>query len=125
MFIYVVCKASWWYDTTPPPYTHTHTHVHTQPSSSSNDRFFGMRVGPRCLHTHTHTHTHTCSSSYHTHPPPHMPGSSGCAMVLDACSNMPQLSHLDLSSNGVGGDGRSYRLFYPMLSLFYSILGLF
>jgi hypothetical protein len=28
-------------------------------------------------------------------------------MVLDACSKTPKLSHLDLSSNGVSGDGRS------------------
>ena len=27
-------------------------------------------------------------------------------MVLDACSNMQSLQHLDLSSNGIGGDGR-------------------
>ena len=27
-------------------------------------------------------------------------------MVLDACSNMQKLEHLDMSSNGIGGDGR-------------------
>jgi Ran GTPase-activating protein (RanGAP) involved in mRNA processing and transport len=31
---------------------------------------------------------------------------AGCGMVLDACSNMQKLEHLDLSSNSIGGDGR-------------------
>jgi hypothetical protein len=107
--------------THPPPHitnmlqTHIHTHTHmllliSHTCSSSTGRFGGMRDGPRRLQQHAYALTHilllisyTSSSSYHTHAP----GSAGCAMVLDACSNMPMLSHLDLSSNGVGGDGWS------------------